>query len=229
MIKKIAWLSIYVFVQEIKLLGSNRDLQPVKLLLVIYIVVLLIVFLCKPLIGGGWIWDIMNSLGFSSFAAILYLTFPNSGARYVRGHELLAYTTIVITLGHAFWFLIEDAASVEYVRIGAPYYMWAGIGSLAFLLLSVWISVLPARVRIYQNHSSFKFWHRVFAILTIVGALYHILGSGFYLATVGQVSVMLIVTVFVCCARNLKLRIPQSEVATTQELILITIFTMKNK
>ena len=194
-----------------------------KPLLIIYLVVLLIVFLENPTIGGGWMWDILNSLGFSSFAAVLCLTLPNSGARYIRGHELLAYTTIFITLGHAFWFFIEDPASVEYVRPGAPHYMWAGLGSLFFLLLSVWISILPARTRIHQNHSSFKFWHRLFAIFTIVGALYHILGSGFYLGTATQVGAILILTIFVFFSRNLKLHIFQSEVATPHELIMITI------
>ncbi|MDG1987400.1 MAG: hypothetical protein P8J18_05440 [Halieaceae bacterium] len=60
------------------------------------------------------------------------MTLPNSRARYIRDHELVAYTTIFITLGYAFWFFIEDPVSVEYVRPGAPYYMWAGLGSLFF-------------------------------------------------------------------------------------------------
>jgi Na+-transporting methylmalonyl-CoA/oxaloacetate decarboxylase gamma subunit len=195
----------------------------VKLLLILYSVVVLVAFFAAPTMGGGWAWDLTNSLGFAAFAGMLYLTLPIQGTRNIRIHEHLSYAVILIILAHGFWFLLADAASVEYVKADAPLYMWTGVASLVLLFLSILVSVLPTRTHVHGHYSLFKFWHRLLAILAIAGAAYHIVESGFYLATQGQVIVFVLLVLLVCFARNLKRAVPQSSAATPGDLIIVTV------
>lgn len=156
--------------------------------------VLLVTLLATPTLGGGWIWDVGNALGFVAFAGLLYLSMSSGNGIDVKAHQFLGFAVLGVATAHTFWFLLLDPAVIEYVKPGAPLYMWMGV--ISFLLLAVLILIgLPEyRLRLHKRYSKFKYWHRILAIVTIVGAGYHVVVSGFYLHTKYQVVLFLVLT-----------------------------------
>jgi len=139
-------------------------------------------FLSAPTLGAGWAWDADNALGFCSLAGILWLTVPSNFRYNSRQHELLGYAVLLMVLAHAFWFLFRDPVLLQYLKPGAPVYMWAGLVAAVLLLLLVSLSVLPPRRRMHRDHPSFRYRHKVLAITCVAAATYHIIGSGLYLS-----------------------------------------------
>ena len=153
-----------------------------KSLLITLSVVYLITFLAAPTMGAGWFWDVGNSWGFAAFAGLLYLTITSSRRLDVRAHKLLGYAVLFLALLHAFWFLLGDAAAVEFMKPGAPGYMWLGMAGLLLLGVLITVALVPDRMRVHKDYPAFKYWHRVIAIATIASVTYHIVLSSFYLA-----------------------------------------------
>ena len=133
--------------------------------------------------GGGVFWEIGNGLGFAAFAGLLYLTITSSRRLDVRAHQVLGYGVLFVAVAHTFWFMLGDAAVVEFMKIGAPDYMWHGIVSFILLGVLIVFALVPDRFRLHNNYPSFKYWHRVLAVITIGTATYHIVVSNFYLGT----------------------------------------------
>lgn len=154
-----------------------------KALLAVFIAVFLLTFLARPTMGAGWSWDAGNAIGFAAFAGILYLTLTSSRRLDVRAHRVFGYAVLSVAVAHAFWFLLSDAAVVEFVKPGAPDYMWHGIVSLLLLAVLMMVAMVPERMRLHRDYASFRYWHRVLAVATIATASYHIVVSNFYLGT----------------------------------------------
>lgn len=154
--------------------------------------VLLVTLIATPTLGAGWIWDVGNGVGFVAFAGLLYLGRSGEGGKNQGAHQVLGFAVLGVTTTHVYWFLLFDAAVIEYIKPGAPVYMWMGI--LGFILLAVLIFIgLPEyRLRLHKRHATFKHWHRGLAFATIAGAGYHIVVSGFYLRASYQVALFLI-------------------------------------
>jgi len=133
--------------------------------------------------GAGWFWDAGNGFGFAAFAGLLYLGITSYQRTGFRAHQLLGYTVLAIAVVHVLWFLLGDAAVVEYIKIGAPVYMWAGIFGLVLLFVLVTIAVVPDRQKVHKNYPAFRHWHRLLAIIAIASSAFHIVVSHFYLAT----------------------------------------------
>ena len=164
-------------------------------LLLTLLSVLFVTLIATPTLGAGWLWDTGNGVGFVAFAGLLYLGRSEGSGKNQQAHQLLGFAVLGVTTTHAYWFLLFDAAVIEYIKPGAPVYMWAGI--LGFILLTVLIFTgLPEyRLRLHKRYAIFKYWHRGLAFATIAGAGYHIVASGFYLGISFQVLlfVMLII------------------------------------
>ncbi len=152
-----------------------------KILIASFAVVFLITFLATPSMGAGWFWDGGNAIGFSAFAGLIYLTITSAKRVDVRAHLLLGYGVLFVAAAHVFWFLLGDAAAVEFVKVGAPDYMWLGIVSFLLLCVLMTIAVVPDRVRVHKNYAMFRYWHQVLAVAAIASATYHIVVSNFYL------------------------------------------------
>lgn len=152
------------------------------ILVVSFAVIFLITFLATPTMGAGWFWDTGNAIGFAAFAGLIYLMITSAKRVDVRAHKLLGYGVLFVTAAHVFWFLLGDAAAVEFVKIGAPDYMWLGIVSFLMLCILMMIAIVPDRVRVHRNYAMFRYWHQVLAVATIASATYHIVVSDFYLA-----------------------------------------------
>lgn len=173
--------------------------------------------------GAGWFWDAGNAIGFAAFAGLLYLTITSSRRLDVRKHQVLGYGVLMVAAAHVFWFLLGDAAVVEFLKVGAPDYMWHGV--VAFLLLGVLIIValVPDRFRIYQDYPAFKYWHRVLAIITIGTATYHVVVSNFYLGTWYQALLFVLLAIGAAFGRQYWTRFGQLPITGSAVYIMVSI------
>ena len=159
--------------------------------------VLFVTFLAAPGLGAGWAWDIGNGMGFVAFSGLLYLSKIGGSARNVRAHQLLGYVVLGGTVMHVYWFLVLDAAVIEYVKPGAPLYMWTGIAGFLMLFVLIFIGLPEYRLRLHKRYALFKSWHLGLALFTIMGAGHHIVASGFYLREPYQVALFVLLVAIV--------------------------------
>ena len=152
-----------------------------KILLAMFATMFAITFLAAPTMGATWFWDAGNGLGFAAYAGLLYLTITSSRRLDVRAHQVLGYGVLIVAAAHAFWFMLGDAAVVEFMKFGAPDYMWHGIVGILLLGFLITVALVPDRFRVHRDYPTFKYWHRVTAIITIGTSTYHIVVSNFYL------------------------------------------------
>lgn len=185
-----------------------------KILVATMAAVFVITFLGAPMMGAGWFWDAGNGIGFAAFAGLLYLTITSNRRLDVRAHQLLAYAVLALVIVHAFWFLLGDATAVEFIKIGAPDYMWLGIVGLFLFAVLIMTADLPDRLQVHRNYPSFKYWHRVLTVVVIACAAYHIIASDFYLGTWYQATLFALVSLTVCAGREHWIRLGQIVIAT---------------
>lgn len=171
-------------------------------------------FLGAPRMGAGWFWDAGNGIGFAAFAGLLYLTITSSRRLDVRAHQVVAYAVLALVVVHAFWFLLGDGTAVEFLKIGAPDYMWLGMVSLVSLGAMIICADLPDRLRVHRNFSSFKYWHRVLTVVAIAAAAYHIVVSRFYLVHWYQAGIFVLMSLCVCFGRDHWARLGQIGIAS---------------
>ncbi len=193
-----------------------------KSLIVTMAVVFLITFLAAPTMGAGWFWDVGNGIGFAAFAGLLYLTIASNRRLDVRAHQILGYAVLLLVVGHAFWFLLGDATVVEFIKIGAPDYMWLGIVSLILFVVLITTANVPDRLRVHQNYPSFRYWHRILTIVVIAGAAYHIAVSNFYLGTWYQAGLLALISIAVCFGRAYWIRLGQIVIASAAAYLAVS-------
>ncbi|TDJ34514.1 MAG: hypothetical protein E2O53_07905 [Gammaproteobacteria bacterium] len=194
-----------------------------KSLIATMAVVFLITFLAAPTMGAGWFWDVGNGIGFAAFAGLLYLTIASNRRLDVRAHQILGYAVLLLVVGHAFWFLLGDATVVEFIKIGAPDYMWLGIVSLILFVVLITTANVPDRLRVHQNYSSFRYWHRVLTIVIIAGAAYHIVVSNFYLGTWYQAALFVLISIAVCLGRAYWIKLGQIAIASPVVYVALSV------
>jgi hypothetical protein len=191
-------------------------------LIVFFAAIFAISFLNAPTMGAGWGWDADNALGFAALASMLYLSAPGGARRDVRAHEWLGYTVLGITLVHALWFLLVDGAAVEYIKPGAPAYMWTGIlGALSLFVLIV-LAKMPTRQKAHRSHAAFRRSHQLVAIAGILCAIHHIIASGFYLRSWYQVILLAAFAAIAMFGRGIWGRLRQTRRVTPGNLLVIS-------
>ena len=193
-----------------------------KILIATMAAVFVITFLAAPTMGAGWFWDAGNGIGFAAFAGLLYLTITSNRRLDVRAHQILGYAVLLLVVGHAFWFLLGDATAVEFIKIGAPDYMWLGIVSLILFVILITTADVPDRLRVHRNYPSFKYWHRTLTIVVIAGAAYHIVVSDFYLGTWYQAGLFALISLAVCLGRDYWIKLGQIAIASPTVYLAIS-------
>jgi hypothetical protein len=194
-----------------------------KALLATLAAVYLITFLAAPTMGAGWYWDSGNALGFSAFGGLLYLTITSNRRLDVRAHQVLGYGVLIVAIAHAFWFLLGDAAMTEFLKVGAPDYMWLGVVSLLLLGVLMTVALVPDRMRVHKSYPGFKYWHRVIAIATIASATYHIVVSNFYLGAWYQGVLFVLLAIGASIGRAYWIKLGQLPIATNVAYILVSV------
>jgi hypothetical protein len=193
-----------------------------KPLLATMAVVFLITFLAAPTMGAGWFWDAGNGIGFAAFAGLLYLTITSNRRLDVRAHQILGYAVLLLAVGHAFWFLLGDATAVEFMKIGAPDYMWLGMVSVVLLAVLITTANVPDRLRVHKSYPSFKYWHRVLTVAMIASAAYHIIVSNFYLDAWYQAGLFILISIGVCLGRAYWIKLGQIAIASPAAYLAIS-------
>ena len=194
-----------------------------KALLATFAAVFLLTFIATPTMGAGWFWDAGNALGFAAFAGLLYLTITSSRRLDVRAHQVLGYGVLSIAVAHVFWFLLGDGAAIEFMKFGAPDYMWHGVVSFLLLGILITVALVPARLRIHRDYPAFKYSHRVLAIITIGTATYHIVVSDFYLGTWYQGLLFALLATAVAFGRAWWIRLGQLPIAKPIAFVAVSV------
>ncbi|MDH4071783.1 MAG: ferric reductase-like transmembrane domain-containing protein [Gammaproteobacteria bacterium] len=185
--------------------------------------VFLLTFLSAPTMGAGWFWDAGNGLGFAAYAGLLYLTITSSRRLDVRAHQVLGYGVLFVAVAHAFWFMLGDAAVVEFMKLGAPDYMWHGIVSMLLLGILITVALVPDRFRFHRDYPAFRYWHRVVAVATIGTATYHIAVSNFYLGAWYQSLLLVLLALAVTFGREYWAKLGQLGVAKATAYVAISV------
>ncbi|MFK8021162.1 MAG: hypothetical protein AB8B86_15460 [Pseudomonadales bacterium] len=131
--------------------------------------------------AGGWAWDFLNALGFLALGGLVYLAVQGRNRSLGKAHQVASYSVLFILLAHIIGIISVDSVAIEYLLVGAPWYMWAGIS--AFLLITfALLSALPRnRPSFYVGVTGFRNWHRSIGWIAIALTAMHIYGSGFYI------------------------------------------------
>lgn len=185
-----------------------------KLLLATMMAVFVITFLRAPAMGAGLFWDTGNAIGFAAFAGLLYLAITSGRRLDVRAHQLFAYAVLALVAAHAFWLLLGDGAAVEFIKIGAPDYMWLGIASLVSLIVLIMIANMPDRLRVHRDYPRFKYWHLVLTVVVIASAAYHIVVSNFYLGSWYQAGLFVLLSLLAVTGRDYRARLGRIAIAS---------------
>ncbi len=186
-------------------------------------VVFLITFLAAPTMGAGWFWDTGNGIGFAAFAGLLYLTITSNRRLDVRAHQIIGYAVLLLVVGHAFWFLLGDATAVEFIKLGAPDYMWLGIVSVVLLAILITTAIVPDRLRVHKDYPSFKYWHRVLTISMIASAAYHVVVSNFYLVAWYQAGLFVLISIAVCLCRAYWVKLGQIAIVSPVVYVALSV------
>ncbi len=136
----------------------------------------------QPRMSAGWQWDTGNALGLLGFAGLLYLFLAVGSGRRQRLHQWTSYAVAAALAAHVLWLWIPDPTLWHYVSIQAPAYMWAGIAALLCVGATVWLALPAARRGWHRGYAAFQTWHYLLSLSAVVLALWHILGSGFYVS-----------------------------------------------
>jgi hypothetical protein len=193
-------------------------------LLATFTAVFAVTFLAAPLMGAGWYWDAGNGLGFAAFAGLLYLTVTSVRRLDLRRHQQLGYGVLALAAAHAFWFMLGDGTVVEFMKPGAPDYMWHGIVSMILLGVLITVALVPDRFRVHRDYPAFRYWHRVVAVATIATATYHIVVSNFYLGAWYQAMLFVGLAAVVASGRSLWLRFARLPVASMPAYLATALF-----
>ena len=179
--------------------------------------------IARPTMGAGWFWDAGNGIGFAAFAGILCLMITSSRRLDVRLHQLLGYVVLLLALVHAFWFLLGDAVAAEFLKVGAPDYMWLGVAGLLLLAVLELVALLPDRLRVHRDYAAFRYWHEVLAVVALAAVTYHVLGSGFYLGRWYQVVMFGGLAALVIFGRRWRLRLGQLPIVRPPLFLFVSI------
>lgn len=151
---------------------------------VVFCCLILVTTLLDGLVpASGFLWDLINALGFCALAGLVFLAWEaQSPARHpgVRMHSNLAITVAVLTGLHIMGFLLIDPVTIEYLKLKAPLYMLAGIiGAVLILFLTI-TSFPNMRQRVYRMFKQFRYLHLVLSISAMGLAAWHVLGTAYY-------------------------------------------------
>lgn len=184
----------------------------------------------QPLASGGWRWDTANALGFFAFAAMLYLFIDIGAGRRNKIHQWISYSAAVALVAHVAWFIATDPTVWHYLAWDASWYMLAGIAAF-FCVVAVVILALPAWRRWWgQSRLAFRNWHYALSLLGVAGAGAHILGSGFYVSSMLEVVLYLLLCAVAALAARLELGTnPQAAPAALAGVTLIGVLFVVGK
>ena len=154
--------------------------------LVFLVAVLATTFAWRGGLNAGWLWDLANALGYAALAGLLYVSLASPRKSSIRSHQYQSYIILILVIGHAVLIPLFDPVAIEYLKPGAPAYMWSGILALIIIFFLIFASDVRCRNWLHRTNRNFRYWHRVLSWVMVAAVFHHILGSGLYVAHIGQ-------------------------------------------
>ncbi|MEM1436318.1 MAG: hypothetical protein AAGG11_19865 [Pseudomonadota bacterium] len=149
--------------------------------------VLLCTLLIEPRLGAGKLWDSAQLVGYLTFALLLYGFLDTGLGPRQRLHRHFGYIATLLLAVHGPGLLLTDPQTLHYLTWDAPGYMFAGLAALLLLLLLVGAALPIGRKTLHSGQPDFRAWHQTLGISIVLLALWHILGSSFYLSGIEPV------------------------------------------
>tara|TARA_B100000953_G_C17916390_1_gene389305 strand:- start:36 stop:542 length:507 start_codon:yes stop_codon:yes gene_type:complete len=119
-----------------------------------------------------------------TFSGFLYLFGYIGGGSYGRNHKILSYAISLLAFAHILLLWIPDKTVWHYLDTDMPHYMWAGVGALACLIVTIILALPKTRSYWHERHRHFSSWHYCLSLAIVVLSFWHIAGSGFYFSAV---------------------------------------------
>ena len=165
-------------------------------------------------------WDFANLVGVAAVGVGLLLFVetgrprhrpPFEGRYFINLHRDLGLVVLALVSVHVLYVLIDEPITIEYLLPTAPVYMLVGLLAYLALLTLVGLGFKRVRVALFANHGRFRVIHWAGAVVFVLFATWHVLGSGFYLRTLPAAGVALFGVVAVLCAWGFKRRRPRRD------------------
>ena len=148
--------------------------------------------LTDPTLSGGVFWDIANAAGFLSLAFLLVLMLDAGAGKRQQIHKLISYLALAGLSLHA-GMLLTDSTVWHYLNFNAPTYMWAGLLATIAVAASILLALPRIRRFWHRDYAGFARVHQVVSIVAVIGAVWHVLGSGFYVSQLEGVFYLLLI------------------------------------
>lgn len=169
--------------------------------------VLLCTLLAEPRLSAGVLWDSAQLTGYLTFALLLYSVIDTGLGPRQRLHRHFGYLATGLLACHGFGLLLTDPPTLHYLSWQAPGYMLAGFAALLLLILLVVTALPRSRKPLHKSPADFRAWHQGLSISILLLALWHILGSGFYLGSV-EPALLAAVTLGIVPSSVFRVRVP---------------------
>ncbi|MEM7100655.1 MAG: hypothetical protein AAF541_20495 [Pseudomonadota bacterium] len=148
-------------------------------MLAIFILVFGLTFVTYPFVSAGATWDLLQATGYAVMALWVYL-FIDTGRGRPSLHTFVAWLSLLLLAIHVVGVLTFDSVSAQYLGLEAPDHMLIGLAATGLCVLIVLFAHPKNRRFWHPMHQHFLRYHRIFAWSVLLGAAYHIAGSGFY-------------------------------------------------
>jgi len=143
-------------------------------------------------VGAGWDWDSANAVGFAAAALIVFLHVETGAARnrpavqaafHARLHADVAALALGLVVLHVAALLLDDRVTLEYWKLSAPPYMFAGFVA-SFAMIAIVASAYPRpRRAVFDSQQRFRRVHGVASLALTALVAWHVAGSALYLDT----------------------------------------------
>ena len=136
---------------------------------------ILVLLLLLPAFAGfaGIAWEAFQLAGYIGALACIVLVGAPLRPRIssppslvsLRLHTVLGWIALATVAAHIGGLVLADRTVIEYLKLTAPLYQWAGIVATASILFLVLTGLASARRRLWRSHRGFQATHVVVAYL----------------------------------------------------------------
>ena len=157
---------------------------------------ILVLLLLLPAFAGfaGIAWEAFQLAGYIGALACIVLVGAPLRPRIssppslvsLRLHTVLGWIALATVAAHIGGLVLADRTVIEYLKLTAPLYQWAGIVATASILFLVLTGLASARRRLWRSHRGFQATHVVVAYLVACLIVVHVAVTARYLGGWGR-------------------------------------------
>lgn len=159
-------------------------------------------------------------MGYVAFICLLFTCFSRPERLNISKHRMLSYLVLVFTIAHVGVLLIFDPTLIEYLKPNAPPYMWLGTFAAIFIAFVIISSSSQFKKSFFNSTTAFKRVHKIASWLIIIGCLFHIIDSGFYIFQLWQIIGLIFIALFSLYSLRVKRIAPVNLIYLTGSVVL---------